>query len=400
MADKWDHERRLNQRRGLLALVWMAVIVWSVFLLRVDPGDHSGSGRMFAVIVRVMGSVGILFALFLVTRPLTPDPRSAPDPKAPMSQKDDPRSAARWALVTITAALAIGGAFYKLTENNHLHQSALFFVGIPAVLAITLALTPKAKSATGMIVKGITLALLLSGVLFYEGVVCIAMAAPLFYLVGVAIGYPIDRVRRKRGNESRVYSVVGIAMLFLSVEGITPATSFDRQEVAEASRVIEASPADVRTALAGTPGFYEPLPFYLRLGFPRPIAASGQGLDVGDRRVITFGTESPMEPMGEESHDHHYEEAAGDGGTLTLEVVASEPGRVVFEAVEDRTAFTHWIDWGLSVVTWEPIDPHRTSVTWTLRFERRLSPAWYFGPWQRYAATRAAGYLIDTVAAP
>jgi len=39
-------------------------------------------------------------------------------------------------------------------------------------------------------------------------------------------------------------------------------------------------------------------------------------------------------------------------------------------------------------------------VTWTLDYERGLDPAWYFGPWERYATRLAAGYLIDAVATP
>ena len=42
----------------------------------------------------------------------------------------------------------------------------------------------------------------------------------------------------------------------------------------------------------------------------------------------------------------------------------------------------------------------RTQVTWTLAYERALDPAWYFGPWERYATRLAAGYLIDAVARP
>jgi hypothetical protein len=51
-------------------------------------------------------------------------------------------------------------------------------------------------------------------------------------------------------------------------------------------------------------------------------------------------------------------------------------------------------------VTWEPIGRDATRVTWTLRYRRDLDPAWYFGPWERYATRLAAGYLIDAVATP
>lgn len=391
-------------RRLIAALVWVVVIAWSVYLV---VEEISGDLGTFSVVVQILGSIGILFALFLVTRPqkrgvlqvlgvfredIVPDAK--PDESEPSS------AAARWTIVTITLALAIGGLFYRLSQDSFLHQSAVFFIGVPTVLSITLALTPKAKSATGMIVKGLTLALLLSGVVFFEGIICILMTAPLFYLVGIVVGIPIDRARRRNQSEGKVYSFVGLALVLLSVEGAVPATSFSQTERIEVSRTLEASAEEVRQALASAPAFDEPLPFYLKLGFPRPVEAVGEGLNVGDRRTIIFGNESPMEPMGE-SHDHHpLPPSDSGGGSLELEIVRSENGLVVFKPVHDATAFTHWITWGRSLVTWKALDEDTTRVSWTLHFRRQLSPSWYFGPWQRYAGTKAVGYLIDTVATP
>jgi hypothetical protein len=39
-------------------------------------------------------------------------------------------------------------------------------------------------------------------------------------------------------------------------------------------------------------------------------------------------------------------------------------------------------------------------VRWTIRYRRDLDPAWYFGPWERYAVRLAGNYLIDNVATP
>jgi hypothetical membrane protein len=380
-------------------------IAWSVYLVWADVNRHVG---VFELIVQAMGSIGILYALFLVTRPQERGVlnilgvfREDVVPEGSDGQGEPSSQAARWAIITITVALGIGGLLYRLAQDNYLHQSAAFFIGVPGVLAITLALTPKAKSATGMIVKGLTLALLLSGVVFFEGFICILMAAPLFYLVGILIGIPIDRARRKKQSEGRVYSVVGIALLMLSLEGAAPATSLSQHEIVRVTRTIDAPVGAVQEALARTPRFDAPLPLYLRLGFPRPVAGYGSGLSVGDRRTIVFGNESPMEPMST-SHEQHaaHPNSSGTGGVLELRIARSSEGRVVFEPVEDATAFTHWITWGRSVVHWKALDADSTEVTWTLHFDRRLSPSWYFGPFQRYAGEKAVGYLIDTIASP
>jgi hypothetical protein len=41
-----------------------------------------------------------------------------------------------------------------------------------------------------------------------------------------------------------------------------------------------------------------------------------------------------------------------------------------------------------------------TRVNWTIHYQRRLDPAWYFGPAERAAVGVAADYLIDALATP
>lgn len=42
-----------------------------------------------------------------------------------------------------------------------------------------------------------------------------------------------------------------------------------------------------------------------------------------------------------------------------------------------------------------PLDADTTEVTLTVRFERKLDPAWYFGPLERYGVREMAAFLID-----
>jgi len=98
----------------------------------------------------------------------------------------------------IVIAIALAGGAYRIVSYEHLEQTSLLFIGIPAILAIVVALTPRAKSLTGGIMKAITIALLLSGPILGEGFICILMAAPLFYLVGAIVGAVIKRSKRGR----------------------------------------------------------------------------------------------------------------------------------------------------------------------------------------------------------
>ncbi len=291
---------------------------------------------------------------------------------------------AQWRLIGFIAALAVGRVAYDLLVRHHLRETAALFIGLPAVLAVVFALTPRARSATGTILKGMTIALLLSALFLGEGLICIVFAAPLFYLVGIVIGATIDylEVKRKGRLSKGVYGLILLPFLPLSMEGAIDAVSFPRVHAVTAERIVAATPVEVEDALARTPRFERALPLPLRAGFPTPTGGTGQGLHLRDRRTVYF-----------------------TGGTdlraaVVLEVEKREARAVRFRALSDGTPIAGWLEWQEAEVRWTPLDPAHTRVQWTLRYKRRLDPAWYFAPLERIVLEYAAGYLIDAAATP
>jgi hypothetical protein len=108
----------------------------------------------------------------------------------------------------------------------------------------------------------------------------------------------------------------------------------------------------------------------------------GAGLEVGDERSIMF------------EHGAHH------SGALGIRVSAVDTASVTFSVVSDSSYITHWLTWRDSNVEWKPVAAGQTAVTWTVRYRRRLDPAWYFVPLERYGARLAAQYLIETLATP
>ncbi|HMF55626.1 MAG TPA: hypothetical protein VK619_04650, partial [Pyrinomonadaceae bacterium] len=263
-------------------------------------------------------------------------------------------SRAQWTVAGLIVALAVGSLVYRLLVLEHLEQTAALFIGLPAILALALALTPKAKSATGMIMKGLTIALLMSGPLLGEGFICIVMSAPLFYLVGLVVGLVADHDRRSRekegGYSKRTLGLMVLPFLIFSLEGVHENLSFSRDETVSAERTVTATPLEVEEALSHHPEFRKTLPLYLRMGFPKPAGAEGEGLTIGARRVIHFG--------GGEGHP----------GDLVMEVAEAEPGHVRFRALSDGSHISHWLDWKEADVTWQQVDANHTKVVWKLSF--------------------------------
>lgn len=289
----------------------------------------------------------------------------------------------RWAPVFWVLGISAAGFMYRVLVFDRLEQTALLFVGIPVLLAVVLVSTPKAKTTVGSVLKATTLALLLSAPLLGEGFICIVMAAPIFYAVAMIVAALINFVKKRAAKPKQAIlpCLVLIAFLPMSLEGTHPALSFHRDEEVTARRMVAASPQAVENALRFSPRIDRALPFYLRMGFPRPTEAHGEGLEPGALRKVHFA--------GGEGHP----------GDLVLVVTQSSPGHARFRMVSNETKVTHWLDFKEAEIEWHAIG-NQTEVNWTLRYRRLLDPAWYFGPWERYGVWLAADYLIQTNATP
>ncbi|MEU8148214.1 hypothetical protein [Nonomuraea sp. NPDC048901] len=243
------------------------------------------------------------------------------------------------------------------------------------MIAVTVALTARPRSTIGMVMASITVALALAGPLLGEGIVCLLMAAPLFYLVGLLVALLVDEVRRHRGK-GPMNLLLAPLLVAATLEGT--AVSLPRDEV---SVTAGAAAANVERALAAEPRFGPVESRFLSLGFPRPLRAEGTGLAVGDTRKIIFtprrslGIGAPLEPR-----------------SMTLRVSERLPGRVVFAVVADTT-LARWLDLRRATFDWRS-----GRLTVTLAYRRTFDPGWYFGPLQSYALSEAAGYLVKTFA--
>jgi hypothetical protein len=279
--------------------------------------------------------------------------------------------------VWLSLAVGIASVLYRILVLGQAEQSALMFIGLPTAMAMLIAHLPASKSATGMIFKGITLFLLLLGILFIEGFICILMAAPLFYGIGFIIGIFADKARAQREFNKRFRIVVLPALVLMSLEGITGALSFSRDEEVTVTRDISLSSGAARELLAKGPEFdLTELPGFLKLGFPAPRSIRGDGMETGDRWQIHF--------------------AGGEGkpGDLTAEVMESDDLRFRVMKVSDTSHIAHWLEWREAEWMISPT-PQGSRVTLTMRYRRLLDPAWYFKPIERYGVRKAGEYFLS-----
>lgn len=311
-----------------------------------------------------------------------------PEPERTPREPEPPRTRrARLLLAGVALALFAAMLVADALSAAGLEQTSLFYVGIPAVIALAVILTARPKSPVGVALATTTVGLALAGPLLDEGIVCLVVAAPLFYGVAAAVGLLVQQARNRR----RGALVIAPLLLVALVEGVGGASLVSRDDAGTATTVVEAPAAAFADALAAEPTYGEPESVLLSsLPFPQPVAATGSGLDVGDERHVTF---SPRRSLGLASQP--------TPRSMSLRVaesaVSDDGGRVVFDITADST-LARWMDLRSAEVVWTAADDG-TRVTWTLRYRRTFDPSWYFGPVQRYATDQAAGYLLDTFGA-
>ena len=301
------------------------------------------------------------------------------------------KRSSRARLVLAAVLLAVFGAmlFAKALGAGGLEQTAMFYVGIPALIAVTVVLTARPRSAVGLTLAVTTVALALAGPLLDEGVVCLIMAAPLIYGVAALIAWIVTALTTPRWTHHGVVVLPLLAAALL--EGVAGVSYLPRESAASATVLVEATPEEYASALAAPPA-YGPFDAVLlkTVPFPHPVSATGSGLEVGDRRVVRFNDRKSL-GLGAEPTPR----------SMTLRVAESDidtdAGRVFFEVTADST-LSRWMDLQSATVAWHRVGD-RTETTWTLDWARTYDPSWYFGPLQQHTTGLAAGYLADTFAA-
>jgi hypothetical protein len=383
--------------------IWITVglLVFGAFnLLATTPGTHWVRGVSVAVATLALlwapwGALTVILALliwpptFMASWAIGQD--AAAITAGRVARPEAVVTPARISTAGLIIAVAIASVVYRLIFARGLQQTAALFVGIPAILAVFVVFAASPRSAVGVACKAVTVGLLVSMMFLGEGIVCIMMSAPLFYAVAIGVASTMTWVYRRRdGSTVTLRSCVVLLLVVpMSLEGVTEWTSFDRAERVAASKIVDASFDAVSQALFEQPRFDRVRPLYLRAGFPVPVATAIERTAGTGRWTISF--------RGGEMRLDGIEARSGD---LVLELDEARPGFVRWRAVSDSSHMTHFLNWGDVTVQWEPAGSGKTRVTWTLEYRRGLDPAWYFGPWQRYAMRLAAGYLIDAVATP
>ncbi|QIK75103.1 hypothetical protein [Nocardioides piscis] len=233
-------------------------------------------------------------------------------------------------------------------------DTALFFVGVPCLMAFVIGILPGRTSA-GAVFQVVTVALLLVSAFLHEGALCVLLVSPLVYGMAFTV-YGLARLAEQA--DKRRYGL-GALLVLVALEGATPGMRVSPQHEVDAERIVAADCADFEASLARGPRIDQEADrgWLLRVAqYPTPTTATGAGLDLGD----TWELGMPA-------------------GTITTEVVERAERRIVFDVTADGARTTRWVTLQQGTLTWEQAD-EGCRADLSLSFVRDLDPAFWFGP--------------------
>jgi len=278
-------------------------------------------------------------------------------------------------LLYILSIIAIACLFYKFLESQALKHSAALFIGIPVFMSISLASISNIKHIPLTVTAGLSAGLLASFLYLKEGSFCVPMTAPLFLITGLIISYSFVKLRQS--NFTKLYYLLPVFLLsLLSLEGIHNSTSIARVQTVSSTIDVNLSALEIKQALSQNRQISD-IPLLLSYGFPQPKTVEGSGLNVGDKRSIYF--------------------SGGEGlpGTAVFEITKLKSNSIEYSLIDDSSHISHWLNWKKSTVSWQEITPGYTRVSWSIDYERKLDPFWYFGPIEKLAVSLAARTLLN-----
>lgn len=259
----------------------------------------------------------------------------------------------RFVLVLLVCAVALLGV--ALAAATDRLDTALLFVGVPCLLALLIGVAP-AELGWPAVFQTLTVVLLLASALLHEGALCVLLASPLIY--GAAgMAYAVAKLGRDRHR-----LMLGPVLAVVLLEGIAPGWRIAPDQDVAATSVTPAGCAAVVSALARPTPLDEDRPPLLHAAqYPTPVSfRSDHGLQTGSRWTLAM--------------------PAGAIETQVRSADLTERGQVSFDVVSDTARTTRWVSLHNGSVTWEPAAGGGCRVTVAIAFERRLDPAFWFGP--------------------
>lgn len=277
----------------------------------------------------------------------------------------------------------------RLALDSRFATTSFFYCLIPYLIGIILYLfvpQPKGWSRRKRAARHLLatiIVMLASSALLFEGFICVIMAAPIYIffamLAIVLTPHKADPDRFKKSDVFRV-SFVPLAVIILSVEGLTDTTSFPREDIITRTHILNLTPEEIHANLARPVHLEAKRSTFLSI-FPLPDRIDAQTFAQGETHTAYFTY-------------RRWGFTNVHKGETRIYMKTVKPLLIETELTKNTSYFSHYLTIHGTKIEMAPQADGTTEVSLTIRYRRDLDPAWYFGPLQRRAIRESADYLL------
>jgi len=280
----------------------------------------------------------------------------------------------------------------RLVLDSRFATTSLFYCLVPYIIGVILYVfvpQPKGWSKVKRIGRHLLatiIVMLASSAIIFEGFLCVLFAAPIYILFALlAFAVMPNREYPERFKKADVFKVsfVPLAVMVISVEGLTDTTSFPREEVITRTHILNLTPEQIHANLAQPVHLEEGRSKFLSI-FPLPDRIDAPDFAQGQTHTAYF----TYQRWGF-TNVHR--------GETQLHIKTVEPLLVETEITKNTSYFSNYLTIHGTQIKMIPQADGATAVSLTIRYRRDLDPAWYFGPLQRRAIGESADYLLVNV---
>jgi len=229
-----------------------------------------------------------------------------------------------------------------------------------------------------------TIIMLGTSVFIFEGFICVLFFMPIYYfciLCAYLYAVTADRADRKILKTSFVPLIVVI----VAVEGLSPFTSFERQNSLTRRVIIDADIQSLQDNMAQNIEL-SPTRHWMLSVFPLPQDIKAGTLQTGDVHKMTFIYKRWFFTNVKEGEFH-----------LRLEKV--DPEHIQTKVIKNDSYLASYMDIKGTDVHFKALGGGQTELSLTIHYDRKLDPYWYFGPLQKFTVEKSADYLIQNIIA-
>ena len=294
--------------------------------------------------------------------------------------------------LTVLMIAIVGVTFIlsRLILDSRFSHSAAFYVAIPFTVSMLISLATKPTTRKGNLgdylrhMRLATIVMLGTSAFLFEGFICVLFIMPIYYImisISFTFMWALEKSNRNRNKLNA--SVIPLIVAVMAVEGLSPSTSFERQNSVTQTMVIDAPIAQLKANMARPMDLPNQRPLYLSV-FPLPVETKAGSLQAGDIHALTFVYKRWFITNIDTGEFHLRIDEVGDRHVKT-------------SVVKNTSYFAKYLAIEGTYVAFTELSDGRTEVALTVHYDRLLDPAWYFGPLQNLAVNQSADYLIENI---